>query len=317
MFDTLLFVDYLVDDPDALAATFVDRLGLPAPDPEWRRELPDHAVLPYFLRVDRDLGAAPTMIEPLSVSDTANPRDPVFPRYIRSLREFQGEHRPLKVHGTVFTTSRMDELQERLFLRGVPFRIAPSSNEYPGDRIWIGSLPESPDYDPRYDGGAMIEVVTVADVSSQLDPTPQHRERLDPAKNGGLVRVTNRGFLVRDLDAICTLWARNFGFEPTSVTTHEAEGYRRARYEFDVAASSSLDLICPTTPRGDAGRYLLTWGPGAYYTRIGVVDLDAKAQDLETRRTPFDEVPATSAAPRRLAVSPAAVEGAIFEFVQV
>lgn len=317
MFDTLLSSDYMVDDPDVFAATIVDRLGLPNPEPEWRMALPNHAILPHFLRVHRDLRISPTMLEPVGYADVPNPRDPVFPQYLGSLELFQGKHRPMKSHGTVFTTSQMDELMERLQRRGVPFRLAPPSAEFPGDRIWIGCTAEHPDYDPSYDGGTMIEVIMSATISARLDRGPE--TAASPSTEfaeGSMVRVINRGFLVRDLDAVCALWAQNLGLEPSEVTAHEDEGYRRARYTFAVEESSTFDLICPTTTRSESGRFLSTWGPGPLYARIAVAGLDAKATDLKERDTPFLSVAATSAAPHRLSVDPAVVGGAIFEFVE-
>lgn len=316
MYDTLLSADYLVSDSDPFAAVLIEKLELPTPDQNSRRELPNHAVLPHFLRVNRNLAEAPTMLEPVSFRMSPNPRDPVFPRYLQSLAQFQGVDRPMKTHGNVFTTSHMDELINTLFTKKVPFRTAPPSGDFPGQRIWIGSTAECPEYVPDYDGGLMIEVITASTVTAKLDAAPV--TQYSPADEGAMVRVVNRGFIVRDLDTVCQLWAENLLFEPAGgITRHNDEGYRRARFTFDVENSSTLDIIAPTRADSDVGNYTTTWGPGPYYTRIAVAGLQAKAARFKERDTPFVTKPATSAAPERLVVDPAAVAGALFEFVDI
>jgi hypothetical protein len=316
LYDTLLSADYMVGDSDTFAALIVERLNLPTPDPAWRRALPNHAVVPHFLRVNRSLAEAPTMLEPVSFRMDPNPRDPMFPRYLQSLVHFQGQDRPMKAHGNVFTITDMDTLVENLFRRGVAFRSAPPSDDFPGHRIWIGSTPEHPEYVADHDGGLMVEVMTSLSVSAKLDTAPV-AESVAPAE-GAMVRVVNRGFVVRDLDAVCSLWSKNLLFEPTGgITNHEDEGIRRARFTFDVALSSTFDILAPTSGTSEVGTFVSTWGPGPYYARIAVAGMEAKAAELKERRTPFTTKTATSASPARLVVDPSAVAGALFEFVDI
>lgn len=130
-----------------------------------------------------------------------------------------------------------------------------------------------------------------------------------------MVRIVNRAYIVRDLDATLRSVAATLDLEPAEpVTVHDDEGFRRARIRF--AIENSADLLEPT--RGDAtvGRYLNTWGPGPYCARIAVQGLDDKAADLDARGTRYEVVDETSACPRRLAVHPGDVGGAVIQFVE-
>jgi hypothetical protein len=61
---------------------------------------------------------------------------------------------------------------------------------------------------------------------------------------------------------------------------------------------------------------LNTWGPGPYYARIAVRDLDVKAGDLTSRGTGFTVRDATSAVGRRVVADPKDLGGAAIEFVE-
>ena len=120
-----------------------------------------------------------------------------------------------------------------------------------------------------------------------------------------------------DLDAVLRDLSVNLGWEPAgAVQMHAEDGYRLARMGFAVGHSATLDLIEPYRWNSEAGYYLNTWGPGAYYIRISVQGLDARAQDLSERGTSFVELPPSSSHGRMLRVDPRDYEGALVEFVE-
>jgi hypothetical protein len=132
-----------------------------------------------------------------------------------------------------------------------------------------------------------------------------------------MVRVTARGYLVRDLDATLRALSANLGWEPAGpVESLSDEGYHLARMGFAVGHSATVDLIEPQRWNSDAGYYLNTWGPGPYYMRIAVIGLDAKAHDLTERGTRYDDLPATADLARRLRVVPEDIDGALVEFIE-
>jgi hypothetical protein len=132
-----------------------------------------------------------------------------------------------------------------------------------------------------------------------------------------MVRVVNRAFIVRELGPTLRALATSLGLQPDEpVTVHDDEGYRRARIRFGFANSATLDLLEPLRGGCEVGHYQNTWGPGPYYARIAVRDLDRKADDLASRGTRFTVREATSAVTRRVAVDPNDLGGAVIEFVE-
>ena len=317
MYDLLLSADLMVADPDAAAALLVRRLGILA-HANWRQAFPTHAYIAHFLRVHKSLAVAPTRIELQGhVEISGPPADPFFPEYLSSLIAHQGPHRPIRTHATVLTTSDFDGTMSLLQRRRVPFRIAPRDQAMPFDRIWLGVTPEDPKYRPDFDGGLCVEIIG----TSPLQMPPETFGDVGPEPHGlipgGMVRVTARGHLVRDLDATLRALSANLGWEPTGpVEAPREEGYRLARMGFLVGHSATVDLIEPQRWNGEAGYYLNTWGPGPYYTRIAVVGVDAKALDLTERGTRYNDIPATADLPRRLQVLPEDIDGALIEFIE-
>ncbi len=316
MYDFLLSADLMVPDPDATSEMLVRRLGVLA-HPNWRQAFPTHAYVAHFLRVHRSLAVAPTRIETQGHAEISlPPADPFFPPYLNSLVAFQGPDRPIKTHATVLVTGQLDELMSRLVRRRVPFRIAPRDEIMAFDRVWVGTTPEDPRYNPAFDGGLCIEILSSAPL--QMPPEtfsespPQPRDL--PA--GGLVRVTGRGYLVRDLDNTLRVLSSNLGWEPVGpVELARDEGYRVARMGFAVPHSATVDLIEPVRWNSPTGYYLHTWGPGPYYIRIGVNGLEEKAADLTERGTRFTRLPEGSVIGPRLQVDPGDLGGALVEFV--
>jgi hypothetical protein len=317
MYDLLLSADLMVADPDAAAGLLVRRLGILS-HANWRQAFPTHAYIAHFLRVHKSLAVAPTRIELQGhVEISVAPADPFFPAYLGSLIAYQGPYRPIKTHATVLTTSDVDATVALLQRRRVPFRIAPRDEAMPFDRIWVGVTPECPQYCPTFDGGLCIEIIG----TSPLQMPPETFGAVVPEPlglaPGGMVRVTARGYLVRDLDSTLRVLSANLGWEPAGpVQALPDAGYRLARMSFLVGHSATVDLIEPQRWNSVAGYYLNTWGPGPYYIQIAVAGLDAKADDLTERGTRYQDVRATGDLPRRLQVLPEDIDGALVEFVE-
>lgn len=289
MFDLLLSADMMLSDPDGMAELLVRKLGVHS-HPKWRQAFDDHPYIAHFLRVHKSLAVSPTRLEPQWHLDRENPGDPMFHEFLESLKDYQGRHRPMITHSVVLAMHgpKFEAFVDKLMRRGLPFRMAQRTPDMPFDRLWLGATPESPRYNPVVDGGLCIEVMPTEPLQMPAETyaTPPARAR-DP-KPGELIRVSARGFLVRDLDHTLRCCSANLDWEPAGdIESLHREGYRRARMPFTVANSASLDIIQPQRWNSDAGLYLNSWGPGLYYIRIAVADLRAKAEDLRARGTKF------------------------------
>lgn len=318
MFELLMSADMMLDDPDGMTELLVDKLGIYKHE-RWRQAFAEHPYIAHFLRVHKSLAVAPTRVEPQVHLDKPNLGDPMFHSFLESLRDYQGRHRPMLTHSIVLAThaAKFDVLIEKLMRRKLRFRMAQRTPDMPFDRMWMGCTAEDPHYDPSVDGGLCIEVMPMEPLQMPAEtfavPAPQPRDQ----KPGDMVRVTARGFLVRDLDETLRRVSANFDWEPEqAVVELPGEGYRRARMGFTLANSASLDIIEATRWNGDAGVYVNTWGPGPYYIRIAVNGLEAKADDLRARGTKFtwvDEAEAVGGKPL-IRIDPSELRGQVFEF---
>lgn len=318
MYDLLLTADMMVPDPDAMTELLVDKLGI-YKHKKWRQAFDNHPYIAHFLRVHKSLALAPTRVEPQVHLDAPNPGDPLFHDFLESLKDFQGRHRPLLTHSIVLATPtvQLDALIERMLRRRLPFRLARRTPEMQFDRLWVGTTPEDPRYSPVVDGGLCIEIMPTEPLCLPPEtysiPAP---EPLNP-KPGEMIRVTARGFIVRNLTDTLRKCSANLDWEPEGpVESLSKEGYLRARMAFQLPHSASLDVIEPTVWNSEAGLYLLNWGPGPYYIRIAVNDLRAKAEDLKERGTAFTWIEECEAVDGRslIKIDPAELQGQIFEF---
>ncbi len=86
--------------------------------------------------------------------------------------------RPLKTHATVFTTSSIEGLVERVGRRGLRHRVDPVTPELPHLRLWIGVTPDAPGwYRPDDDAGLFFEAIPTQGLRMRADPTdppPRH-----------------------------------------------------------------------------------------------------------------------------------------------
>jgi len=321
MFELLMSADMMLPDPDGMTELLVAKLGIHK-HPNWRQAFEGHPYIAHFLRVHKSLAVAPTRIEPQVHLDKPNPGDPMFHDFLESLLAYQGRHRPMATHSIVVAChgAKFDLLVEKLMRRRLRFRMAQRTPDMPFDRLWLGCTPEDPHYEPSVDGGLCIEVMPIEPLQMPPDTfaVPPLQPR-DP-KPGEMVRVTSRGFIVRNLDETLRRCSANLDWEPEGpVESLTREGYRRATMDFTLPNSASLDVIEATRWNGEAGVYLNSWGPGPYYIRVAVNGLAAKAEDLKARGTRFtwiDESEAVGGKPL-IRVDPAELRGQLFEFESV
>ncbi len=317
MYEFLLTADMMVPDPDGMTELLHAKLGIHK-HPNWRQAFEKHAYIAHFLRVHKSLAIAPTRIEPQVHLDKPNPGDPLFRAHLHSLEVFQGEHRPMKTHSVVLimTNENLGKLIERLHRRKLPFRIAQRTPDMGWDRLWVGLTPENPHYEPSVDGGLCIEVIPSEPLqmpTEAYDSPPPKPKDLKPGEN---VRVTSRGYIVRDLDDVLRRCSANLDWEPAGpVESLVKEGYRRAKMAFSLPQSASLDIVEPTRWDSEIGLYLHNWGPGPHYIRIAANGLDAKAEELKQRNVKFSWVRDSEAAGGDLLrIDPSELEGQVFEF---
>ncbi len=318
MYDLLLSADMMVPDPDGMAELLHKKLGIHK-HPNWRQAFETHAYIAHFLRVHKSLAVAPTRIEPQVHLDKPNPGDPFFREHLHGLSAFQGVHRPMQTHSVVLTMTNenLGVLIDKLQRRRQPFRLAQRTPDMGWDRLWVGLTPENPHYQPSVDGGLCIEVIPTEPLQLPSDiynnPPPEPKE----PKPGENVRVTARGFIVRDLDDTLRRCSANMDLEPAGLTQDlRKDGYRRARIGFALPHSATLDVVEPTRWDSNVGLYLHNWGPGPHYIRIACNGLEAKADDLTQRGVKFSWVRESEAVDGRdlLRIDPAELEGQVFEF---
>jgi hypothetical protein len=282
----------------------------PGPIPEDEAE---HGYRAIFARVHPSRSFAPTRLEVIAPRPVPEPADPAVPRaYLDDYRRAQGG-RPLKTHATVFTTSHIEDLIERVGRRGLRHRVDPVTAELPHLRLWVGVTPEAPgDYRPDDDAGLFFEAIPTQGLLMRLKPADPAPPPPAPLAAGQMARVVAREHLVHHLDDALRTLARNLDLE-TAGPVHEDVGgcCRRAVLAVTMPHAATLELVQPVDPDAEAGRYLARWGPGPYYTRIAVAGLEAKADDLRRRGTDFHVPPG---APPRLRVD---VDGVLLEFVDL
>jgi len=283
-FELLASADVLVDDHDVVLRRWQEAAGLPEQNPRWTRTPPGTGTRWTYARLGRDRHRSPTELEVISPWEVPPPGPrPVGYPYIGEIADAQGD-RPSKLHSTVVSTNRFDEVVARLRDEGAPHRIDEPDEHLPFPRLWVGFHPGRPDqYDPAADGGIRLEVLP-HEVLGYPDPAAR-REEPEPAP-GALRRIAARLILVDDLDDVLGRLQRNFAWTPDAVVS-PADGSRRAQLGFAHPASAVLELVQP--PPGEAsraGRFASRWAAGAYAIRFSVRDLDAAAAELEARGTP-------------------------------
>ena len=315
-FEMLLSADMMVPDPDAMTDLLVEKLGVHS-HPRWRQAFANHPYIAHFLRVQKSLAIAPTRIEPQVHLDRPNPGDPLFHDHLKGLELYQGHHRPMLTHSVVLVTWRekLEALIQRLHERKVRFRLAQRTPEMEFDRLWLGVTPEDPQYRPGVDGGLCIEFIPMEPTQMPAEAFEEPPPRVKDPKPGELLRVTARGFIVRDLDFTLACLRDNLEWEPEAIEDLAGEGYRRARLGFTMSHSAKLDVIEHSRWDSASGLYLHNWGPGPHFIRLGVFDLEAKAEQLREKGIAFEWVPESDAvggAPL-IRIDPRELDGQVFE----
>jgi glyoxalase/bleomycin resistance protein/dioxygenase superfamily protein len=317
-FDALASADFLVPDRDA-AVDMVQRVvGLGAPKPRWSHGGRGAGHRVTFCRANPKFAASPTLIELIEATDVDPARSitDVVPN-VGGLAALQGD-RPLKTHGAPVASSSVGELVERARSRGVRHWVQPSNDTYPFERLWMGiTADDLSGYRPDTDGGLMIEVVPTPTLMLPTDAAEAPADAADAVAPGSMVRTASRGFLVDDLDRSLDALVDFFGWEPERGPEIGDGGARRAVLGFRVPRSARIELLAPA-PDTEEGRFLARWGQGIWHVRIAVADLDAQADDLRARGTPFREVRTGFADPEVvLRIDPDATPACLFEFCPV
>jgi hypothetical protein len=135
---------------------------------------------------------------------------------------------------------------------------------------------------------------------------------------GSMVRVLRRSWIVEDLGSTLSALDRNLDWQPRiGPETLAAIGCRRAIFGFSHPRSAELELLEPIAA-GEVKDSLDAWGPGSWTIRIGVNNIEAKAEDLRRRGTAFEtRTPPDDARPiLRVDTGPLGVPG-LFEFTEV
>jgi hypothetical protein len=313
VFDLLVSASVVVNDVAGAVDRVTSRLGVPQPRPSWLAPAPGLEAM--FCRVHPSMDVSPTrfeLIAPVPITDGAGPLRFYVPEIVAS----QGD-RPIKAHATALATSLQSDVIERLQRLGVRHRVDDAPPGY-WPLVWLGVSPDEPAaYDASVDAGLITEVVATESLHLRPEAYDEDVGAPQGLAEGSMVRVVAKGVLVRDLDAALRALDRHLGWETEgAIRMVRSEGYRYARMGFNLRKSARIELIEPISD-GAPGDFLARWGPGPYQTRISVKGLDAKAEDLRRRGTPFTKVPQADGLPGvSLRVFEPSVVGALIEFVE-
>jgi hypothetical protein len=313
-FDVLASADFLVPDRNAAVAAVQSALGFVEPKPRWSRGGPGSGFEVTFCRPNPSLMQSPTLVELIAEAelDTTRPLAEVVPN-VAGLGALQG-NRPLKTHGAPVASTRVEELVETVRRRGLRHWVQPSSAGYPFPRLWMGLAADGlADYRRGADGGLMLEVVHTATLGLPAALFEPDSRVSDTATAGTMLRTVTRSFLVDELISRLDELAGTFSWEPEVGVEHAEDGSRRAVLGFRVPASARIELFEPS-PRTEERAFLDRFGAGVWAVRVGVSDLAAKAEDLRSRGTAFEEVRTGFERPEKLLrIDTSATPGCLFE----
>lgn len=257
------------------------------------------------MRVNADLAVSPTRLEFISGSSGD----------LGVMHRFQGSHRPVKAHAMVLATRAWEEFTEHIAKRGIPHSVERNATNEGLNRITIGTTGPGADYDPRHDAGLFVRVIdmhtmhlpdTVFDAFDGMT--------VDTSHPGDMVRVSGRDYLTTDLEGDLRVLASSLAWEPEGPVVIGEDGTRHATLSFRHPSSGWVRLVQPV-PDSEPGAFLAEHGPGPHTIYVEVNGLDAKRNDLESRRTPYQLRPADVTAPERIRLDPAVLHGGLLEFV--
>jgi hypothetical protein len=309
-FDVLLSADMLVDDATAVLATIVDALGIDRPRPSWHQRPDGWGFEAYWCRIGSGLAESPTRLE--IISPYGEPDPSLDHPHMREILLAHGD-RPAKAHSAPIGVADVAELADRLTQRSARFRLDPPDTELPFPRVWLGVTADEPaTYVPDDDAGLRLEFLPTEALGLPAGASePSVRSHGEP--DGRLLGVAARIFTTDDLGTTAGTLARTFDWTPTTVADDDGCG-RRATYAFGYERSGVLEVVEPVegTPEHE---HLERWGSGPYGIRLVAHGLEARADDLARRGTPFRWLERGDA--RVLAVDAAATAGTQFEIVDV
>jgi hypothetical protein len=278
VYDLMTTVSVLVDDLDPAVELLCESLGVPRPRPQSLREGP--GIRAMFCRVHPKYPVAPTFLELVAPGPAGiGSEGGVFP--VVEIAARQGA-RAVKWHATELSMpdEELMDLSRHLDDLGVPHGFVPSDHR---DRFFFGGDP-SVAYDATADAGLVIEAGKSEHLGLPADILTAPADVPADAEPETMVRIVAREYLVDDLDETLRVLERNLRWTPASLEEHD--GARRAVMPFRAHRSAALELVEPVGPGRVADEYEEV-GAGAWTIRISVVDVDAKAQDLTARGTPF------------------------------
>jgi hypothetical protein len=298
MYQLMTTVSVLVEDITAGVDQLGRTIGVPTPRPQSYRS--GAGVDAVFMRVHPKYAVAPTFLE--LIAPGAGDGPDTIP--IAAIARRQGTRR-VRWHATelAMPERELHDLADHLRELGVPIGFFPPDHR---DRFFLGGNPRREDYDPGADGGLLIEAGRSGHLGLPEEAFTAPADIPAGALPETLVRIVAREYLVEDLDATLAVFERNLRWTASEVI--ERDGCRRAVLLFSTPRSARLELLEPAGPGlvRDAFEEL---GPGAWTIRVSVVDLDAKAADLDSRQTPFERRPGS------VRPDPTYTLGVPFEFV--
>ena len=281
VFDFLHAVDWIVDDPVAVAERLSAVFGLPEVRADFEQTLPTHGYQAVFSRVSSRMVDAPTRLELID----ARPVVAQEGCSVAPLAEVAGlqARRPQRTHATVVCVADVEGFVESARSRGAPVWVEPGCEHLPHPRAWVGWT-DGGTYVPGFDGGLWFEVIATSALGPRMVESVAFAGR-----NPAAARVGRRVHLVGDLDATVRTLEASTGFAPDGPLRRDDRlGGRVATYRFAHAASADLELV---QPRGDgpAADYFATWGEGPLLTTFAVPDAEATAAGaVEAGATPAE-----------------------------
>ena len=90
-------------------------------------------------------------------------------------------------------------------------------------------------------------------------------------------------FVVRDLDATVEVYRKTLGLEPDGLYTADSESIRVARFYLENVA---LELMEPTRPDSEVGRFLEKSGEGFFLISYKVDDVEQGLAELKQQGEP-------------------------------
>ena len=311
-FDLLVSAALMVDSPDETVAELHTRIGLPLPDRSWKQDWPGWGYCAWWCRLQPSLRAAPTRLE---VNGKRTIRSADRRSGVTSfMAEMAGEQeaRPLKTHANVVGAWDLKALEGRLERAGVERYVDPPSPELPYPRTWIGrrGRQDRIGYRGEADAGLRLEILPLTEIGLPA-------ERLAPAAPApdlgaaAIARITRRQMLTDHLEGALARLERDLGW---SAEIDDSGPDRRAALRFTHPLSASIELIEPRA-EGPRRELIERHGPGPHRIVLGVADLDAKAEDLRRRATPFVRERAGIGEERLVVRAPGCA--ALFEFEKV